>query len=446
MKKLLNLIVLTFIIVILSSCSKQETNNKMNGSIPNLIIHTKNGNDITSKENYLDADLRVENANGFSLTIDNMRIRGRGNSTWGYPKKPYRLKFDKDISLLGMKPATDYVLLAEHNDKSLMRNYAAHYLSSYLKLPHSLEANYVNVYLNGNYNGLYLLTEQVAVSKNRLNIDVSEDIDGGFLIELEREFERANSEGIENRDWFRMQNPNPNDRNNEGDPTLYQELYYVVKSPKLKEYDEVAQLNKINYYKNYFKDFEDSVKTNKYSDYIDVDNFIDYFILTELFKQVDIGYSSVFITKDKNEKMQMGPIWDFDISSGNGNYYAYGPKGFWADYNPWFGILIKNKGFEIKYIERFNEVIDLYFEKLISELMDTREIIQTAANRNFDKWGMHLDDGFNPNPIEMLSINNHKEQTDYLINYLIARKDWLLETLNNEGYFGYLGENDEGWS
>src|SRR5690625_4587252 len=170
MKKLLNLIVLTFIIVILSSCSKQETNNKMNESIPNLIIHTKNGNDITSKENYLDADLRVENANGFSLTIDNMRIRGRGNSTWGYPKKPYRLKFDKDISLLGMKPATDYVLLAEHNDKSLMRNYAAYYLSSYLKLPHSLEANYVNVYLNGNYNGLYLLTEQVAVSKNRLNI------------------------------------------------------------------------------------------------------------------------------------------------------------------------------------------------------------------------------------------------------------------------------------
>lgn len=413
--------------------------------VTSLVINTVNNKDVVSKDDYLRAELELEGAGFFDLNVESFRIRGRGNSTWGYVKKPYRLNFDESVSMLGMKPGKNYVLLAEHNDKSLMRNYVAHYLSQYLNLPHTLETRYVTLTLNGDYKGLYLMTEQVAVDKNRLNIDVSEDVEGGFLIELEREYDRAVAEGKENRDWFRMQNPNPYDRNNGGNKELYQELYYVVKSPKLKDYDDKVSSNKINYYKKYFSDFEDSILNDTYEEYINVENFIDYFILTELMKQVDVGYSSVFITKDKNEKMNVGPIWDFDISSGNGNYYAYGPKGYWVDYNPWFGMLIKRKGFEEKYIKRFNEIINLYFVDLINEINRVEKYISSDAIKNFKRWGMHLDDGFNPNPVEMLNLETHKEQVMYLVKYLTERKIWLQSSLNTKGYYGFMGDEDEGW-
>lgn len=418
---------------------------KKTNFVTNIAIDTVNNEEITSKDDYLRAKLDLKNAGAFNLDVASFRIRGRGNSTWGYEKKPFRLNFDEDISILGMKKARNYVLLAEHNDKSLMRNYVAHYLSRFLNLPHKLETRYVNLTLNGDFKGLYLLTEQVAVSEERLNIDVSENIDGGFLIELERDFERALGEGKENRDWFRLQNPNPYDRNNGGNSELYQELYYVVKSPKLKDYDKSIIADKINYYKNYFTDFENSVSKDEYDEYINVDNFVDFFVLTELMKQVDIGYSSVFITKDKDQKMQMGPIWDFDISSGNGNYYAYGPKGFWVDYNPWFGILIKRPGFEQKYINRFNEVIDLYFDDLITEITRVEKYLKPHATENFKRWSMHVDDGFNPNPPEITSVNTHSGQVKYLVDYLTKRSEWILNTLNNEGYIGFKGDNDEGW-
>ncbi|MCR1808796.1 CotH kinase family protein [Haploplasma modicum] len=436
---------LSLVAIVKNDVAMKTVKIKKTNFVTELNINTTNNLEITSKEDYLRANLKISDAGFFNTEIESARIRGRGNSTWGYEKKPYRIKFDTDTSILGMKPATDYVLLAEHNDKSLMRNYIAHYFSRFLNLPHQLETRYVRLVLNGDYKGLYLLTEQVAVSENRLNIDTSDDIDGGFLLEFEREFDRANAEGKENVDWFRMKNPNPNDRNNNGNTELYQEVYYVVKSPKIKSFDKNIQESKINYYKEYINKFEQSVSSDEYDKYINVDSFIDYFVLTELMKQVDIGYSSVYIVKDKNEKMQMGPIWDFDISSGNGNYYAYGPKGFWSDYNPWFGILIKNNSFKEKYISRFNEIIDLYFSKVLSEIDRVLDYITIDAKRNFKRWDMFMNDGFNPNPIEMLELKTHDKQVEYLKSYLTERKNWILKTLNNEGYIGYLGEEDEGW-
>jgi hypothetical protein len=345
-----------------------------------------------------------------------MQIRGRGNSSWEYPKKPYKIKFDSRTSLLGMAKAKDYVLLAEYNDKSLIRNYMAHYMTGFLDTGHQLETRFVNLYLNGSFRGVYLLTEQIEVDKNRLNIDESDLASGGFLIELETE-DRIWREGIENYNWFTVDN-----------------RYFLVKSPDVEDYPEAVVTSKITYMKTYLNDFLASIETDTYDTYIDTDNFIDYFILAEFFKQVDIGYSSVFAFKDLDQKLMMGPSWDFDISSGNGNYYDYTYQNYWVDYNPWFYKLIQKDSFETRFIARFNDIMNNHFDAFIAEIDYVSGQLYPHAIRNFEKWDI-LGIYVWPNPQEMVEANTYSKQISYLKTYLTMRKDWLQNELNDQGYY-----------
>ena len=384
--------------------------------IHDLYITTLDGNDITSKEDYVAGFVSVEGSEAFNLSNQSMQIRGRGNSSWEYPKKPYRIKFDSRTSLLGMAKAKDYVLLAEYNDKSLIRNYMAHYMTGFLDTGHRLETRFVNLYLNGSYRGVYLLTEQIEVDKNRLNIDESDLASGGFLIELETE-DRIWREGIENYNWFTVDN-----------------RYFLVKSPDVVDYPEAIVTSKITYMKTYLNDFLASIETDTYDTYIDTDNFIDYFILAEFFKQVDIGYSSVFAFKDLDQKLMMGPSWDFDISSGNGNYYDYTYQNYWVDYNPWFYKLIQKDSFEARFIARFNDIMNNHFDAFIAEIDYVSGQLYPHAIRNFEKWDI-LGIYVWPNPQEMVEANTYSKQISYLKTYLTMRKDWLQNELNDQGYY-----------
>jgi hypothetical protein len=381
-----------------------------------LYIQTENNQGINSKDTYVNGTVTLDSdIDAFDQTNLTMGIKGRGNSTWEFPKKPYRIKFTERQSLLGMSKAKDYVLLAEYNDKSLIRNYLAHYFSTLLDIEYTLETRFVQVFINGNYNGLYLLTEQVEVDKNRLNIDESADADGGFLIEMESN-DRIWQEGEENLNWVRVDDYN-----------------YVIKSPKMEELTIPEVNGKVQFIKNTLNQFIQSIGQGTYESYMDMNQFIDYFIISELFKQVDVGYSSVYIYKDKNELMRMGPVWDFDISSGNGNYYDSGPQGYWVDYNPWFNYLIDRPEFESRYIVRFMEVSYLYFDRLIAELDLVSSLLYTEALLNFEKWkilGIYVW----PNPPQMVEADTYAKQIQYLKNYLIQREQWLTTTLTTDGY------------
>ena len=366
--------------------------------IHDLHITTLNQAPIDSRDVYVTGAVSVDSET-FGKTGLTMQIKGRGNSSWEYPKKPYRIKFDERQSILGMREARDYVLLAEYNDKSLIRNYLAHYFSTFLNIGYHLETRFVSLYINGSYRGVYLLTEQIEQDKNRLDIDDSLLADGGFLIELETE-ERMYKEGIENIDWFTVDN-----------------RYFVIKSPSMDELSPMVIETKINFMKGYLNNFLASIETDTYDTYIDTDNFIDYFILSELFKQVDVGYSSVFTYKDLNEKMHMGPVWDFDISSGNGDYYDSSYSGYWVDYNPWFYRLIQQDSFEQKFITRFKALMDEYFDDLIAELEYVSGLLYQPAIQNFEKWDI-LDIYVWPNPPAMVEANTYSKQITYLKKYL----------------------------
>lgn len=390
--------------------------------IVNQIHLNVEGSQTIRRENWLNTNFRLQGDDTFETEIMQARVRGRGNSTWysvpsEFPKRPYRIRFNEDVSLLGMKPATDYVLLAELFDRSLMRNYLAHRMSQDLNLAHVLETRPIELFVNGEYQGFYTLTEQVAIQENRLDIDVSADFDGGFLIEMEAD-DRVDDEGYEDIHWVRVR-----DRN------------YVIKSPDMDDYSEEIVAGKINFIKDCLENVYQSLPTSDYETYVEIDDLIDYFILNEITKQIDINWSSVYAHRDKGGKLRLGPIWDFDLAFGNANYGERdgipfeSPAGFWMPDNQWYSRAISNQDFKTRYQNRFEEVLNTYFEGWLADFDYMYQALYTYANENFEKWPI-LDVDMWPITQNSLNANTYEKQYQLLRNYLTERQAWLSSNIN----------------
>lgn len=384
-------------------------------------ITTEGNQEVVSKEDYLKGTIQIDSDDAFKTDALEMEIRGRGNSTWTNPKKPYRIKMKERTSVLGLRAVKNYVLLAEYTDKSLLRNYAAHTLANHLNLGYKLDMRFVEVYINGRYDGLYFMTEQIKEDKNGLDLDISDTVESGFLVELESD-DRIGAEGLENVGWVRVYDNN-----------------FVIKDPDLTDYEDPVRSNKAAYIKHYLEKTFDSFNTNEFDKYIQLDAFIDYFVLQELFKNVDVGYSSVYAYKDTNGLLFMGPLWDFDISLGNGDYFNSSYQLYRNRYNTWFNRIINQKRFENLYIARFKEVMDSYLPLLIEEIDLAYEGIKEAAVRNFDRWPI-LGEYVWPNPQEMVDIKTHKGQVDFIKEYLNKRSTWLINEMKTKGYYDYIPE------
>lgn len=149
---------------------------------PKLKIYVENGGVIDSKDEY--KNVTVELVDGYEIVMSAKgRAKGRGNATWGYDKKPYKIKFDEKQSLFGLTANKDWVLLAEYCDKSLMRTAYMCELAQTVGLPYPIHYHHVQLYLNGKYHGMYVLTDQVEKKKGRVNIE-----DDGFLFENDNYF------------------------------------------------------------------------------------------------------------------------------------------------------------------------------------------------------------------------------------------------------------------
>ncbi|VEU83278.1 CotH kinase family protein [Acholeplasma hippikon] len=385
-------------------------------NLPILMIDTNNI-PILDKENYISGSVHLTNADEYEDVYASMGIRGRGNSTWSMPKKPYRIKFDKRVSLLGMKSAKNYVLLADYADKSLLRNYLAHEMASYLNTSYKLQYEHVVVYLNGEYQGIYLLTEQVQIDENRLWIDDKDQaFDAGFLIELDSR-DRAMEEGEENFEYI-----------------IVTGKYYVIKSPDMRDFSDLVREAKINYIKSYIRDMEQSFIDGTYENYIDIDSAIDFWIIQELFKNNDAAFSSFYFHKEKNGKIKLGPLWDFDIALGNVNYNGNdNPEGLWVEtQNVWLkSLLLYNIEFRVKYYSRFLEIIEFYVPMLLNNMNNEANRIREDAIRNFTKWNI-LDKYVWPNPDPVVSANTYSKQVRYITDFIIIRTEWLRETLKNK--------------
>jgi hypothetical protein len=170
--------------------------------IPVVTIETENHATINDKENYINCSVII-NDDGKLYTdgtpfSGSGRIRGRGNSTWIMPKKPYKIKLDNKAKLLGMSTDNEWVLLANYSDRSLLRNSTAFEISRIVGMDWTPRSRNVELYLNNTYLGVYQLAEHVKVSEERCNlnlVDVSAtetaDLQADYLMELDFHFDAS---------------------------------------------------------------------------------------------------------------------------------------------------------------------------------------------------------------------------------------------------------------
>lgn len=394
-----------------------ENNYELHLSLPESVENV-------TRETYMQASVVAKrNRNGVEeIELDTIeaQIRGRGNSTWfSYPKKPFRLRFNENTSIFGMPEAKNYVLLAEYADKSLMRNTIVHKLSSLSDvLPYTLETRFVELYINTTYMGLYVLTEQVEVHKNKLDIEsIAGVADTGYLLELDmRFFDQSIEPGY---DWI-----------------VVNGIPYEIKDPDVDEQGFTSV--HADFMFNYLKEVDEALLNKSgYEALIDIDAFIDYFIIQELVKNVDVGYSSVFYMKEAGGLLQPGPLWDFDFAIGNADYIDYGPENFYgmkAYKNRLFKLMMDIPEIREQYRIRFHQYYLDQLPKLYKMIPILSASIEEQANDNFAKWQI-----FNqyvwPNPIEIVEANSFEKQISYIENYLKDRADWLLSAMNSDDYY-----------
>lgn len=239
--------------------------------------------ELPDKE-YRNATLSVDGKGVYEDYTGKTEIKGRGNSTWGYPKKPYRLKLNKKAEICGLGKAKNYVLLANHIDPTLMLNSVAFKIGRLLELPFTNHAIPVDVVFNGIYKGSYLLTEQIEVKENRVDLDENNSV----LWELDSYFD--------DEPKFRSDKFN---------------LPVMVKDPDLTTEQFNRRKGDFNAFVTQFA--KDPVEGNSYVDMIDIESVAKYLITYNLVHNMEINHpKSIFLHKEGNGKYVMGPIWDFD--------------------------------------------------------------------------------------------------------------------------------------
>ena len=156
-------------------------------NLPIVYVQTENNVKILDKDNWINATFTITNKDEWNMDETEITIKGRGNSTWSQPKRPYAIKFSKKQSVCGMPKGKRWVLIANYLDNSFMKNYMAFYMARKIGMDYTVRGEFVNLVLNGNYVGLYWLGEAIKVDKNRVNIDEENE----YLIEMDISYDET---------------------------------------------------------------------------------------------------------------------------------------------------------------------------------------------------------------------------------------------------------------
>jgi hypothetical protein len=398
--------------------------------LPQLRITTRDGVPIVSKEVYVDATFTLTNPAASVPQADlNGKIRGRGNTTWLEPKKPYKIQFTNDASyarvpdFLGMKKNRNWALLADYLDRSLMRNKLAFSLANSSLFADGLKwtssGQHVEVTLNGEYVGVYLLTEDIRIDPARLNIRkmsssaAAGDLDGGYIVEVDVPLDCYN-DGVLN-----LQHHTP------------QGAHICIDTPD----EEAITPAQLGYIKSLLDAAEWDIYVFRDLARINPVSFADWYLLNELFRNQDaVFYSSDFMWKDTaaaavpaDRVLNMGPIWDFDISAGNVNHYEnWRTEGCWVSHRlgsmpNWFSRLFDNPDFLNLTLARWKDKRPA-LEKFINASIATfSRRLDEPQRRNFTRWQildslMWIDAYFNP---------TYGAQVNFLKWFLNERMAWL---------------------
>lgn len=363
-------------------------------------------------------------------------IETRGNSTQGFEKKTYRIELwdeeENDISesLLGMPEEEDWILHAMVIDKTQLRIPMSFYL--FQRMGHySSNWRFVELVINDDYQGLYILCENIKRDNNRVDIakleedDISGDeLTGGYILRI---------------DWLGDPGFESNYDSQEGTPMFFQWFY-----PKA---DDI-QDEQANYIEEWMANFEEAVFSpnyynslgNRYDEYIDLDSFTDFLLINELSKNSD-GYKlSTYMHKERDSdggKLNAGPIWDFDQTYGVSlvcSNYDYSGWTYLQNQNDcedlmsmpmWWQQMMEDDLFTNHLNCRWNQMRStfLHEDSIFHWIDDNEEIISNAIERNYERWDDFIGEyiWIEPEPVP----ESYDEEISTMKNWISNRLVWM---------------------
>lgn len=302
MKRLLYSVILTLHLI------GVQADQPWSGTLPVLFIVTEDSADVVSKDEYLNAHYWLDPmgcdtiaAIGTEQHPYSTLIKGRGNYTWVFfDKKPYRLKLSEKQPLMGMKANRHFTLLPHADDRvGFLRNTVAFELSRRIGMPFTPAQQPIELVLNGDYKGLYFLTEAIRVGKNRVDIteqpDVSErpdSITGGWLVEIDNNRDAQQLEFDVSQTplaWFWITHHSPDSLSQAQHDYLYSQFTAIIDAIYSKDYEQ-----------------------EPWTELIDVESLARFYIVNEMVDHIEAFLGSCYLYKDyMDTKWKFGPVWDF---------------------------------------------------------------------------------------------------------------------------------------
>lgn len=376
----------------------------------------------------------------FNAYDGRITIEVRGQSSQMFPKKSYRLETQDaagenlNVSLLGMPAENDWILYAPYSDKSLLRNAVTFELGKYLD-PYCSRMAFVELFLNDDYQGIYILMEQIKRDDNRVNIarlepteNTGDGLTGGYIFKVDK----IDPDYVPGIDGF-LSSPEPSYPN-------AKDIIYQYYDP---DGDELTPTQR-NYLREYIIEAEEVLISSYFDDpevgynrYLNTGSFVDFMLMSEISKEVDkYRYSNYFYKKkeSKGGEIFAGPIWDFNLGYGNVDYwqeglitsgwlyddlqpYEWSMMFWWARLNDdtWFRDLARTRWDHLRKTSFSNANIQAMIDSLTG-------YIDEAQQRNFQRWpilGTYVWPNYN------WQGNTYENEVTYFSNWLFARLAWL---------------------
>lgn len=371
-------------------------------------------------------------------------IRIRGASSRQFDKKGYLIKFkesdlvtNKDVSLSGMTADNEWVLHGPFLDKTLIRNYICYNLAGEI-MEYAPNVRFCEAYLNGEYIGVYLIVEKIGYNKNgRIQISKSDaDIsETSYIVKIDRK----NQSSLKSISTF--------SREALLSTTLFSNAGYMTisyPSSTLTEAQRSFIISDISKFEKAMYSFDYKDNRNGYSKYIDVESFVDYFLINEFTLNYDANALSRFFYKDVGGKYKMC-VWDFNSAFDYYGYSCTNPQTFELHKSIWYVYLFKDKSFVEQVGERYFELRKscLNEEYLLNYIDETVEFLGPAIARNNKKWGYSFQSEYNGKNYDYLypverNVRTYDEAISQLKNCISER---IIFMDNNIGRLGNLSHD-----
>lgn len=367
--------------------------------IPRVVIETENFSEIRDTETEFPARLQIYEDTAAVSGVYKLTVRGRGNSSAKMPKYGLKLEFDDKVKMFGMPKSRDWALIANYGDKTHLRNFMMSRVSEWLNAKFTPKMQFVELYLNRKYMGLYLFAETVKVARNRVNIA---ETDTTFL------FEKEDEKKID-------------------PPFVTTDLGYTfhVKSPKNPSDKTLGLLQ------DHLNDFENFLyygrfgSPSKMPEWIDVNDYMLYYWVQEFSKNEDGSFArSVFMTWEKGGTIHFGPLWDFDLAFGNASRKENQNAEDWYIRTQRWNRMIFNDRYVVDHAKEYWREHRRLFHDLIDSVPLYRKIIERAVDNEYKRWPIlqNTENWALKDPYK-----SYDEAVESMVEWMIKRYNWIDE-------------------